>query len=187
MALFDSSWAGQKIEVERVAVAAVRNLDRETISDPGLASILDKIVNYHTLQVAVFQPGLIKGKRRGVARVISEFGESRNVTIQVMDVTIPFQGDADSFRLSPSYCTIPSLRCDIEDDHLLVTMADDANVQRNVDQFVQQVTQNLEALRSEVANWVPQIRATLDQVASARMKEIASQDERDKGLKFKVD
>ncbi len=66
-------------------------------------------------------------------------------------------------------------------------MADDTNVQRNVDQFVQQITQNLDALRSEVANWVPQIRAVLDQVASARMKEIKSQNDRDKGLNFEVE
>lgn len=187
MALFDSSWAAQKISAEQSAVEAVKNLDRQTIFDPGLAGELDRIVSYHTLNVAELQPERIKGKRRGVEGFRDDYGESRKVTIQVMDITIPFQGDAISFHLSPSYCTTPSQRCEIKDDHLVVTMADDENVQRNVDQFVQQVTQNLGALRSEVTKWVPQIRATLDQVARARMKDIASQNERDKGLKFPVE
>jgi hypothetical protein len=187
MALFDMSWAARKEMAAQSAVAAVNGLNRHAMLDPSLAGELDEIVRYHSLDVATLQPDQITGSRRGVERTIDDFGMRQNVTIQVMDIKIPFRGDPDSFRLSPSYCTLPSQRCEVENDHLLVTIADDTNVQRNVDQFVQQITQNLDALRGEVANWIPQLRAALAQVASARMKEIASQNERDKALKFKVE
>ena len=187
MALFDSSWAAQRIAAEQAAVEAVRSLDRRAIADPALAGVLDKIANHHTPVIATLQPDRIVGKRWPIERVVSEFGESRRATFYVIDIIIPFQGDPISFRLSPSYCTLPSQRCDLQNDHLVVSLADDDNVQTNVDQFVQQITQNLNALRSEVASWGPNLRALLNQVADARMKEFAVQSDRDKGLKFKVE
>jgi hypothetical protein len=104
-----------------------------------------------------------------------------------MDVKIPFRGDPASFQFSPSHCIIPSQRCEVKNDHLLITLSDDANVQKNVDQFVQQISQNLDTLRAEVANWLPQLRARLDQVATAKMSKISAQTERDENLTFKVD
>jgi hypothetical protein len=187
MSLFDISWGAQKIAVEQSAIEDVKKLDRHTLLDPGLAGVLDKIASHYSLDVATLEPNAISGSRRGVERAVDDFGMTRNVTIQVMDIRIPFRGEAQSFRFSPSYCSIPSQRCDVKNDHLLITLADDANVQKNVDQFVQQISQNLDGLRNEVGSWLPQLRALLDQIASARMKEIAAQNERDKNLKFKVD
>ena len=188
MALVDSSWAAQRIVAEQSAVDEVRNLDRREFSNPALGGTLDRIASRYSLEVATLEPSAMSGSRKDTQRVIrDEFGMTGTATFTVMEVKIPFRGDPLSFRLSPTCCTIPQQICEVSSDHLLVTLTDDADVQKKVDQFVQQVAQNLSALKTEVEGWRPRLRALLDQVASVRMKEIAAQKERDKNLNFKVD
>jgi hypothetical protein len=153
----------------------------------GVAGVLERIASKYSLEVATLEPSAIRGTRRGIERTVDDFGEARTITIEVMDVKIPFRGDPASFQFSPSSLTIPSQRCEVKNDHLVITLSDDANVQRNVDQFVQQISQNLDTLRAEVANWLPQLRARLDQVAITKMNKISAQNERDENLTFKVD
>jgi len=104
-----------------------------------------------------------------------------------MDFKIPFRGDPISFQLAPANCTLPSLPCEVRSDHLFISLPDDADVERNVDQFVQQVSQTLEALRVEVATWFAQLRAVLEKVASARIKQIASEEDSHGTPGFPVD
>jgi hypothetical protein len=187
MALFEIGWGGHKIGVEQSAVAEVNKLDRRVVVDPGFAGVVEKIISYHTLDVATLEPDRITASRRGIERVVTEFGEARTKTITVMDVRIPFRGIPQSFNLSPTYCSLPSEPCEVNSDHLLVTFRDDADVQSNVDKFVQIISQNLTALKAEVTAWLPQLRARVEEAANARKKEIAAQNERDKNLRFKVE
>lgn len=187
MQLFGISWVSQQLATIQAAVKEAEALDRGAFSNPAIAGELDRIASKYSLEVATLEPSAIRGSRRGIERTVDDFGEARTITVEVMDVKIPFRGDPTSFQFSPAYRTIPSQKCEVKTDHLLITLRDDANVQKNVDQFVQQISQNLDTLRAEVANWLPQLRAHLDRVATAKMSKISAQNERDENLTFKVD
>jgi hypothetical protein len=187
MRLFQGSWIANKIQAEKAAVLEVNNLGRQTILDPALAGLLDKIVSYHTLEVATLEPAAKRGSRRDTQRTINDYGEPKTITIPIMDVRIPFQGDAKSFGFAPTQCLVPSIPCEVKEDHLLITLEDDQNLQRRVDEFIQQISQNLQLLRTEMAGWPAQLRERLNQVANARRSQIEAQNERNKNLDFPVD
>jgi len=111
---------------------------------------------------------------------------TRVAKIPAIEVAIPFSGDPASFQFSPSRYSLPSHDCEVRNDHLVITLSDDDQVQSRVDQFVQQVAQNLETLRAEVSAWVPRFRAELERAAAARKAQFEDQDKRDKNLRFKV-
>jgi hypothetical protein len=180
MALFTSSWSQAAREAEQAAVREVEELDRGTLSDPDLAGILDRIADHFSLKVAVLQPQAKRTMRRDAQRPAGESGG-------IMDVKIPFQGDPISFQLAPADCTIPSLPCDVRSDLLFISLPDDSDVERNVDQFAQQVAKVLEALRAEVAAWHSQLRGVLETAASAKINQIASEEDDDGTLGSPVD
>jgi hypothetical protein len=163
MALFTSSWNQAAREAEQAAIRAVEELDRGTLSDPDLAAMLDRMADHFSLNVAVLQPQAKRTMRRAAQAEAGEAGAVR-------DVKIPFQGDPISFQLAPADCTIPSLPCDVRSDLLFISLPDDSDLERKVDEFVRQVSQNLEALRAEVATWFAQLRASLQTAASAKIR-----------------
>jgi len=179
MDLFKSTWIEAAGEAEQSAIREVEQLDRRAFSDPNLAGILDRIANHFSLQVATLQPEAKRRMRRNVQREISDSGMARTVTIGIVDFKIPFRGDPISFQLAPANCTLPSLPCEVRSDHLFISLPDDDDVERNVDQFVQQASRTLEALRAEVATWFSRLRAVLEKVASEKINQIASEKECD--------
>ncbi|HEX3496835.1 MAG TPA: hypothetical protein VHT02_06635 [Methylocella sp.] len=184
MPLFGIPWMAGRVSAQQSAAREVENLDRRTFSDPNLAAKLDEIASHYSLEVATLEPSAKRGSRRDIKRT-DDFGETH--TIWVMDVTIPFRGDPKSFQFSPSYCTIPSFPCEAMSDHLFVTLHEDSNLQTNVDQFIQQVSQNLTALSAEVTDSLTRLREALNQVADTRIRQIADQTTRNKNLDFPVD
>jgi hypothetical protein len=185
--LFKSTWIQAARDAEQSAIREVEQLDRRTLSDPNMAAILDRLANHFSLQVATLQPEAKRRMRRNVQRQVGDSGMARTVTTGIMDFKIPFRGDPISFQLAPANCILPSFPCEVRSDHLFISMPDDDNVDRNVDQFVLQVSQTLEALRAEVATWFSRLRAVLAKVASEKLKQIASEEECDGTPGFPVD
>jgi hypothetical protein len=119
------SWVSQQLAAMQAAVNEVETLDRGAFSNPDIAGVLERIASKYSLEVATLEPSAIRGTRRGIERTVDDFGEARTITIEVMDVKIPFRGDSASFQFSPSSLTIPSQRCEVKNDHLVITLSDD--------------------------------------------------------------
>jgi hypothetical protein len=186
MPLFQGSIFEFQQRAQRAAIDEVNRLPRSLFSDPALGGTLDHIAARYRLNVAVLEREKIHGTRRDIDRQIDTFGGHRKITVQEIDVRIPFRGDDTSFSISPSRSTMIQVQCEIKSDHLLITLPDDQTVQNHVDQFVTVVSANLDTLRSEIDTWIPQLRGILEQVAVQRRATIENEIERDKKLNFPI-
>jgi hypothetical protein len=169
-----------------LAIQDVENLDRFILRDPSLGGALQKIATKHELNVARFQ-GEITAKRRIEDRDVSDgFGGSHRVKAPWYDVSIPFVGDADSFRIAPSRCSIPDRHARITQNELMISVPDDASTDAAVEKFKSIVNGNLQTLQSELQQMKPQLEQAIQQAADRRRAELDAQDARDKSRSFRV-
>ena len=129
----------------------------------------------------------VSAKAREDETVIHDYGESRIVKHAMLDVTIPFSGDSNSFKLRPSQCALLSQRISLGETSLTLSVQDDQNAQREVDSVVNQLMKNLDALRAEYDQSKPQMEQAIQQAAESRKAKIVSENDRDKNLTFKVE
>jgi hypothetical protein len=168
------------------ALQEVDNLDRPILGNPALGGVLQKITAKHDLDVARFE-GEITARRRTEDRRVSDgFGDSQVVKSSSLDVSIPFVGDPESFRIMPSRCGVPDRQATIERNALIITIPDDADAERAIDHFKGIVNGNLQALRSEYEQMKPQIEQAIQAAVDRRKAQIGAQRELDKGRSFRV-
>ena len=92
--LFSISWHEVHNKMRLGAITEVGKLNRATLNDPALAGILEKIAKKDEFTVAKL------GTTAGTAtprKTRRDWGE-----MPVLDVPIPFTGDAVSFQIGPS-------------------------------------------------------------------------------------
>jgi hypothetical protein len=184
--LFEQSFYGTWQNVLRSAAIEVRSIDRRVFSSPELAGHLQRITEKYSLDVARIKPDAVEATGREEEIQSRDYGRNFISKRKVLDIVIPFSGESQSFKLSPSQTSLLSHRLTLGNESLTFTISDDANADREVKTVVDQLTQNLERLRSEYEQAKPQLEATIQQAASSRKAEIAGEDERDKGRSFKV-
>jgi hypothetical protein len=169
------------------AVAEVNSLDRGLFSDPALAGRLQAIAERYSLEVARLQKDRMEARaRQQQGQVNDGWGGRQNVTRSWLDISIPFTGDAESFRVCPSRSVVPSQAADINDSALVVSLLEDDSTEQRVQTFVSQISQNLDALRAEYEQAKPQLEQALQQAAELRRTQIVAERERDSKLSFPV-
>jgi hypothetical protein len=187
MRLFDCSLAAYYAELGQRAAQAVRQLDRRAFGDPGLAKCLDDIANSLSLDVAVLRKGEVSAERFEEERMFRDaFGDPFKKTMCGLNVSIPFTGDGDSFRLSPSRATQPGREAELTGNCLAITVPLTDGSQVEVDRFIQIVSENLDGLRRESDLAKVQLRKNLDAVADQRKKEIETQQALESKLSFPI-
>lgn len=184
--LFQHSLHGWWQNVLRAAANDVNGLSRDLFSNPSLGGQLQKIAEKYSLDVARINKEGITAEAREEEFQGTDYGRHFTGKRSLLDVTIPFSGDPDSFRLSPSRSAVIMQRINIGQDSLTLTIADDQNAQREVDTVVTQLTQNLDTIRAEYEQAKPQLDQTIQQAANSRKNQISAEDERDKGRSFVV-
>jgi len=187
--LFSGSWYAAWNDMIRRAVADVDQLDRRLFSDPALGGALQKIVEKYSVDIARLNtdPTAITADAVEDERYVSDgFGDQRLVKLRRLRMTIPFTGEAQSLRLSPSRCTIPAHHAEIGDKSVVITVADDDNAEREVKTFCEQVQGNLDTLRQEYERDQPQLEQAVSQAAERRKAAIAADSERDSKRSFTV-
>jgi hypothetical protein len=187
MALFQGSVFGYKQWAEQSAAQEVRDVSRHIATSPAFGAALDEIAAKYTLDVAVLDPNGKKGTRRDVQHSRDDFFGQKIVTSQYIDIRVPFSGNPESFDFAPSRCTLLDRVVDVQQMSIFFTVADGANVQREVDGVISNISQTLETLRSEIEAWRPQLRRVIQQIADQRLASIQQTTNRDKNLDFPVD
>lgn len=168
------------------AVTDVERLDRSAFSDPALAAKLERIAEAHGFAVATLKdPQGAKGRDEQL--VVSDYGDRRTVKRTVLDVTIPFSGDGQSFEIAPSNRTLMSADYEIRGSSIVLTINDDGTAQDAVDDFVKTTSHNLDQLRSDVAKSDPEIQRAVQAASQQCQVQIKAEQERDSKLKFKVE
>ena len=117
------------------AVQEVDNLDRSILGNPALGGVLQKITAKHDLDVARFEGEITARRRTEDQRVSDGFGDPHLVKSTSLDISIPFVGDPESFRIMPSRCGVPDRQATIERNVLVITIPDDANAERVIEHF----------------------------------------------------
>lgn len=184
--LFQKSLYAIFEHVKALAVQEVDGLDTSIFNNSALGGVLQKIAAKHDLDVARFE-GEITARRRTEDRRVSDgFGDSHLAKSTFLDVSIPFVGDPESFRIMPSRCGVPDRQATIERHALVITIPDDANAERTIEHFNGVVSGNLQTLRAEYGQMKPQIEQAIQAAVERRKARVAAQQELDKGRSFRV-
>jgi hypothetical protein len=172
------------------AKAAVNRLSRDQLKKADLQSVLDQIVKNHMLECPKLDAAKKAGKRKDKTIKFDDFGETRTRTISVIEVTVPFTGEAQGFEIRPNQGTIHyGLRATIGRNQLAfdVTAETPDNTQAAVNTFVAEVTQMLDQLRPDIEKHNEDLKATVSAASRARLEQIRAEKDRDSGFDFKVD
>jgi len=185
--LFEKSLYAVKEENLRLATQRVQALSEPELLVPSLQARLDTIADEFTLQVARLRPDERRGKRRVEQRESSDYGRHQVVEVSLIDVTIPFVGDPKSLMIAPSRCHVIERPAIANSNSIVVSLVDDENLDRNVDDFVMRVNENLDNLRSEMDSLRNEIKTEIQTIADRRLALVKAQKERDSKRSFPIE
>ncbi|MGX9117890.1 hypothetical protein ACWTU6_14585 [Mesorhizobium sp. BHbsci] len=179
------SWHQEFEARVRKAIDTVARMPRDEVSNPASAGILDELARSFRFDVPTLLVDQKSGNRREERRVTEDgWGERVNHSFPIMDITIPFSGDPDGFRLHPSHSP-HGLRATIRSGSIVLSLPDDDRVQSAVDSFEGRVSQTLDLLRREVATSEPLLATAIENAFQQRHKEVEEQSRRDGNLSFR--
>lgn len=184
--LFGGSWHSSWSAMLHKAAEEVNRLPRQVFSDPGLVGQLQRIAENYSVEIARLDRKGISAVRRVEERPVDDYGRRHFVQIKWLDVTIPFSGEAESLKVTPSSCTLPSHHAAIQNDCLILSIRDDDSAEREVQSFCDIVEENLKRLRAEYERDKPSLMETINQVAERRRREIEDENTRDRKLSFPI-
>ncbi|WP_316234494.1 hypothetical protein [Bradyrhizobium sp. SZCCHNR1020] len=170
----------------RQAAHDVQNLDRSLFKDPSLGGILQKIAAKYEVEIARFEGEIAATRRTEEREGRDAWGDRCTIKTTWLDVSIPFVGEAESFRSAPSRWGTPSHRVTIGQHALTITIPDDERADAAIEQFKTVVGDNLRLLQAEYQQAKPQLQQAIQQAVDRRKAEIAAEDTRDKGRSFRV-
>ena len=114
------------------------------------------------------------------------WGDTHNVKVTSLDISIPFVGEAETFRIAPSTMTVLYDRVRISRTTLTINVPDDEGADSKVQEFKKHVEHNLQILRTEYERSRPQLEQAVQQAATQRKAQFDTEDARDKGRSFRV-
>lgn len=163
---------------------AVKNWEEKIFEDDEK---LSKKIHELTNDVAVSIPSFDFAKRKGTRRKESEDGrDGRTYTRDVVDVSIPFSGDAVAFDIDPSTKTLGA-RGIVSGSSLIMSFGDDERLEQNLDSMVKLIEGNLQHLARDLASLPARIGAAVDAVVAERKAQIARKRELDSKRSFPIE
>jgi hypothetical protein len=184
--LFQKSFHALWQHMLKLAAEDVQKLDRKLFNDPALGGHLQKIAAKYDVEVARFE-GEATAKRRVEERQGQDgWGEYRKIKTTWLDVSLPFVGEAETFRVAPSSMAILFKRATIGRNTVTISVVDNEGADGEVQEFKKMVEGNLETLRAEYERNKPQLEQAIQQAVTHRKAQIDAEDARDKGRSFRV-
>jgi hypothetical protein len=148
--LFAIPWYCVLDRAIRDADHEIQQLDQNSLLDPALSEHAESSASKYWPNIATIRESRIVARRRSVEVVVEDDGGALGTVDQnILDVTIPFAGDAESVRLAPPQSNTIHPSCEIDADVLTLQVPDDQNAKTAVAAFVRDVSRNLNALRAE--------------------------------------
>jgi hypothetical protein len=187
VALCEKSWPEKKQKLTESALADVRKIGRAMLESPAVAGVIESIATRYEFGIATLNKEGISGSSKTVQRQVNDFGQIVTAEISTVEISIPFTGNRDSLLVAPNTWANPPFNVEIWQNCLVFTVPDDDNAQRNVDQVSETISRNLNALRSQIAEWPKELRTLLQQEVDKRVANIRAEQERDKKLSFRID
>ena len=168
------------------AQSSAENLSDAQLQAPNLAGVLENISKLN-FQVATLRPDQKKGKRRTERRTKKDYGQQVAADVDVIDVSIPFDGWPRSFDFAPTSGRLSSTKARVEEGMIVASFDDDENLERNVDEFIKLTSENLTKLARDLGDLQKRMLQEAQTVANRRIEQIKSRKERDKSRSFPIE
>lgn len=172
-------------ELKQKAIAEVNLLSMEDLADPALAGRLDRIAATYTPKFLTLEAPT-QGLKRSRSVDRDDYGMHEPRVINYLDVIIPFQGDPDLLRVSPSRQSIPALRFAVEGRSLVASVQDDEQTKKSIEDFCFAMRENFSVMMQDLERYLPQLRPALTDAAERRLKAHKAEQERHSKLPFPV-
>lgn len=174
------------------AVHKVKTLPEHEVFDPGFAAQLDRIAHAESPQIASIAPQERRGRRRTDFVEVDdletdEFGDALEVEVALVDVSMPYYGPAETFDLAPPAGHEVDTPAHARDGKLTAIFPDDDDLERNVNEFIKLVSENLAELKIEMEGLASQIREAVHAAGKERRAQIMARKARDATLSFPID
>ena len=185
MRLFEGSLSDYQDEAIADALSRIESLSEREIVDVSHHDLLESIMREVCIEPAQLVTSQMRGKRRTET---SHYGrhEEHEEKWEVVDVSIPFTGDGDSFELAS--CEVDEIvtpcRVDHEKNLLIVAFSDDDDLKTNVNELIEQVNHGLEQLKRELVGYPERIRQSASDALKKRCEKIMRRRARDEDLDF---
>src|SRR5258708_1401292 len=88
------------------AKGEVGRLSRDQLKKADLQTAVDRIVKNHTLDCPKLDAANKKGKRKDQEVQFDDFGEIRTRKVSLIEIAVPFTGEAQGFQIRPNQGTI---------------------------------------------------------------------------------
>ena len=179
------SWHEEYERRIQAGVDLVDGLSEQDVLSEHIGLKLDEIAAKLRLDVPEIYPDRREGRRRTERVHANDYGRDIVIDRDFIDVSIPYSGDRSGFIFSPSRSPL-GLRALVHHDKLIFSCDDDDNLDRNVDQFVQRVTEALTTLRTEVSQHEPHYVSAMRSRIERRRQQITERRDRDSKRSFPI-
>jgi hypothetical protein len=166
----------------QTAVSEVEGLGVTELGNPAIAGWIETLWAKHRPDVPVIFPTQRSGDTREEREERNDYGRRVIVTVTYVDVSVPFQGSSDLFRVRPS--TTRVINEDIRMGHgcLICSLPlDDASTEK-IDKVFAMVEGNLQQMRNDVGCFDKTALEQLSRLAAERKAKLQANAEKMKKL-----
>lgn len=172
-----------KSGVVHLCAQMVNAWPEHVFSDGSLDTRIAEIESKARVAVPDLDLASRRGKRRQQSRE-DRFG--RQVQYDVIDISVPFDGDAICFDLSPSSYTLGT-RGRIQGNTLILTFPDNDRLESEVDEAVKTIANNLANLGKDLESLRTQVREAVSSSIGRRNDELERRKKLDASRSFPID
>ena len=166
----DNNFYNWRDDLLRAEINRFAGMNLNALEGPAIGHLIESAGNGPIFDV----PTLILDKRRGVA------------ANSVMDVHIPFAGNASLFRVIPTSSIQISKKANVLRDEIIVQFPDSDRIGSDLSEFIEAVQQNLSSLRNNIEEFKPELRQRIQGTVARRIAELKALAQKDQGLGFPV-
>lgn len=139
-----------------------------------LTNYIDQIRHRLLIDVPTISFDQRKGKRR------------RDGNRDVIDVTIPFDGDQGAFWISPSRSTLGA-KALVNPKTIVITLPDNERLESELEASVATISNNLKALANDLSTLEKEINDAIEHAVNRRTAEVKRKSDLDSGRSFPIE
>lgn len=180
-ALFSSTdWFSVREARKKATFDEINALDAARILNTTVDTLCKYYEEKNAIEVPVLDRSQVVIDHREVPRRINDYGRDITVTATEIEVSVPFEGASDAFRIQPSMYTMNPPDGVIAGGQLTFVVdahgRDDQGVKREIERTLDQIEQQLGNLRANVAEFQRELPPLVrDWIERRRAKLLADQ------------
>jgi hypothetical protein len=152
-----TDWFSVREARKKATYEEINGLDAARILNTTVDTLCKYYEEKNAIEVPVLDRSQVVIDHREVVRRVNDYGRDITVTAIEIEVSVPFEGASDAFRIRPSMYTMDPPYGLIAGDQLTFVVdahgRDDQQVRREIERTLEQIEQQLCNLRANVAEF----------------------------------